>query len=1099
MTTLIEIPLDGGIQEGVDSKLLPDGVLRVVENCFLRRDGQLEVRPGDTALGMTTFNNQTLVAFDCLNFDERLLAAGSDQTAGFPEDYFEFVDSTQDWKGLTILTNSPRRIPWASQVRDLGTAPDGDGDVVRCTAAAHNGLVVMAYFTFGETFSRAHVFKSDTDSTVIYQPLSSAARNNPKAIVTTTGIFWIVGATTGSISGHRYDPASDETINTSATSLDAGVGLNSFDCAPVTGGGGGFVTVTSRTASVIIKHFNDAGALQITITGPAATSDSVGIQADSADNRVSIIYHNGVAAASFRLATYNLTTGALVQGPTTLFGGNTGPADAPCAITKYPLAANELALAAYTTSVTPQTQFENRDQNAHATITYTHDWLDAMLASDILNVTGDNVFQYQLPDGPSSNYLASDFDGTQLVAKDFETGFTPTTPGGQRSTISRDAVTGKYYWSNLFENNDGSASGQVTELELKSDERRQVAQLAGLLYTAGGMPTVFDGRMNVEQGFTERPRFTTAPVASNGAGSLASLGTYSYQVTWLWTDAQRNIHRSPPSAISEITLGASDDTVTVEVSSPHSLRCNDTAKAVYGSCVRVELWRTACTVTSVAASLTTAPVTPPSTPLNGLTFAVAVDGGGFQAFIFGAGDNTATNIAGSINANTTGLTATVDGAQVIITSDTTGTTSSLRFGGTVAALSALGIVLGQTVTGSRTVTRGQNFHRTATAVVGTATAFGARISITDLTSDDDLRENEVIYTQSQTPIAHHAPQPHDYVWNTGDSLLVAGQPRRSEWTRSKRLFFAEPIEFADPGRLAFNGRGNGDLTAAVAIDQSNLLFTRSDLQTVQGTGPDHSGVGEFFSPDDVPVDGGVADWRSLIITTDGLFLALDATPSPKLYLTRGGEATWISFPVQDLLDAFPVIVGAAHIRAQQHVAFACNNVAGNAATILRYDLRRKVWYSHTVGTALRGVSNYQGRLAYVTSAGVVVLADAAPGSGTFVPYRIRTGSFTGFASLGYGSIHKVGFLGEIRGNCSLEALIAYDEVTFTTLDAFSLTGSAGTVVKKLWTPPRDRVDAFVLEFRVTGTSDSAGVRLNKLLLEVEKAPGVTRRGPADLK
>lgn len=1110
MTTLIEIPLNTGINEGVEAKLLPDGVLRIVENCFLRRDGQLEVRPGDTALDDDTFAGRDLVAFDAINFNERLFVAGADNAQGYPADLFEYVAASETWKGVDPDPNNVHldRLPFATAVRDLGMAPDGDGAVLRCTAAAHDGVVVMAYKSGDDDAHRVHAFKALSDSTLIYQGIAqvnNGSGSHSKVIVTTSGAFWILCVQDGDeLTGYAYDPSADETIDTTGAVLDdAGQAVTFFDAAPVTGTGGGFVTAVgsgSGSPTIRLRRFSDAGTQLLSIDATAAAVGAIAVQCDADDNRLSVLYYVGGGTEHYYLETYDATTGVLVDGPTEAFaGGDPGTLDPQCSLVKHSTIANAVVAAGtIEDSGVAVTEIWTYDADDHGTTPEDERlWNDALHQAAIAHHGGEPLLAWTHPTGNAGNYLVSPRRQMPLVAKDFE--LSERVGSGCLGTLTRDAVTGKWYWANLFLNNDLTASAQVTELELLSTARRQQVSLGGLLYIAGGCPLVFDGRMPVEQGFQERPRVTTALASSNGAGALASGGTYSYVFTWAWTDCQRNVHRSPPSAISEVTLGASDDTVTGRVSTPHSLRCNDQARLVYGSRVRLEVWRTPCTVVEEAATVLTIPCDPPVTSLDGLTFAIAVDRGAFQAFTFGASDDDPTSIAATINGNTTGLTATVEGGCVRITSDTVGDDSVLQFGGTPAALDALGInIFPAEYTGSRTVTRGANFHRATSVVINTE--FGAPRSFTDTTSDDELRTREVLYTQSQTPIPHHAPPPHEYVWPAGDALLIAGLPRRSEAARSKRLFFAEPIAFADSGRLAFNFRGNGDLTAAVALDQANLLFTRSALQRVSGEGPDHSGTGEFFAPDDVPVDGGVADWRSLILTSDGLFFALDDAPSPKIYLAQQGAAQWVSFPVQDLLDAYPVVVGAAHVRQQQHVVFACNTANGSGGLLLRYDLRRKVWYTHTVSGALRSVSSYRGRLVYVLSTGAVMLADASVGAGTFVSYRIRTGSFAGFSSLGYGSVCRVGLLGTLRGACSIEGRISYDDaLSFSTMDSYALTGTAGTPVVKLWTPKQDRTDRFVLEFLVTGTSDSAGVWLHKLLLEVERAPGPTRRGPADLK
>jgi hypothetical protein len=1099
---LVEIALDGGAYEGADKKLVPDGVLRVAENVILRRDGQLEVRPADVAVSMTTYNDRSLEAFDLVNHDERLVALGDDNSEGCPTDIYTLVEKAQAWRPSGGGGSGVLRLPYASKLRDMGSSPDQDGSVGEAVAAVRDGVCVLPVRAVGGNSIFAHVFLTDRGRTLIYQRLSTDAADAtlaPVAIVTTTGVFWIIGFNSAStrVGGYPYAPATDESIDTSGVNLDGpGTAGSCFAAAPIAGGSGGFVLAVARGAAITISIVDDAGTLQDTITGPAEAAAHMAIAADATANRVALMYLE-TSGFTYKLQTFNLTTGASVIGPTTLFGARTSSTFVCSLLFKD---GDTTLLQCLGTSDAPQVEFAEVGTDTHS-LSRQAVMADAvMTSSPALSFGDDVIFAWTHPDSASNHLCAIramdtpsfSADFVQLACKDFELA------SASRGSLTRDAATGQFYWGNLYQNNDAQLSAQVTEFALGSPDRRQMAVLGPHLYISGGCPSRSDGTTLIEQGFQERPRFTDALSSSDSTGQLTAGGLYTYALTWEWLDGERCLDRSPPSIFRSIQLDASHDTVDVPASMPHSNRCNNAVRGATGASVRAVLWRNTCTVTQTAGSLLTLPVDPPSEALDGLVFGVSVDGGSFQAFAFGSGDDDPAAIATTINSNTTGLTAVAEGSAVRITSDTQGSSSSLRFGGALLALQALGITLGQTVTGSRTVQPGPNMHRAAVANISVGDAYGAPITITDTLSDTVLRTKEVLYTQSQTPLPHHAPPPYEYVWPAGDALLIGGLPRRSEWARSKRLFSAEPVEFAEPGRLNFSGRANGDIVAVAVLDQANLLFTRSELQAIQGEGPDHSGLGEFFAPLDLPIDGGSSDFRPLLRIADGLFFQLD---DAKLYLMqRGGASEWVGFAVQDTLEAFPVIVGAAHVRAQQHVCFACNTEAGDAGVILRYDLRRKIWFTHTVSGPLRSISSYQGRLAYVLATGAVMLADNAPGTGAFVDYRIQLGSFGGFQSLGYGELHKVGVLGEIRGACSVEARISYDDAqTFQTLDAFSVSGPAGTPLSKLWTPSRDRTDRFVLDLRVTGSSDSAGVRLSKIVFAVDKAPGLTRRGAGDLK
>src|SRR5688572_33342890 len=96
---VFEIPLNAGQNEGIDRALLPDGVLRLLQNARLTRDGRIEVRPNFTALGTTVWRNlgPNLVPRDLATFEDRLLAFGGvdDLPATYSTQIYSYLDETR--------------------------------------------------------------------------------------------------------------------------------------------------------------------------------------------------------------------------------------------------------------------------------------------------------------------------------------------------------------------------------------------------------------------------------------------------------------------------------------------------------------------------------------------------------------------------------------------------------------------------------------------------------------------------------------------------------------------------------------------------------------------------------------------------------------------------------------------------------------------------------------------------------------------------------------------------------------------------------------------------------------------------------------------
>lgn len=81
------------------------------------------------------------------------------------------------------------------------------------------------------------------------------------------------------------------------------------------------------------------------------------------------------------------------------------------------------------------------------------------------------------------------------------------------------------------------------------------AEIGNNLHLAGGFLWMYDGSAPVEHGFHLWPEDMKATPSTTGGSMTAQ--DYFYQVTYEWTDAQGNIHRSAPSVPLAVTVGGS--------------------------------------------------------------------------------------------------------------------------------------------------------------------------------------------------------------------------------------------------------------------------------------------------------------------------------------------------------------------------------------------------------------------------------------------------------------------------------------------------------------------------------------------------------------
>jgi hypothetical protein len=119
-------------------------------------------------------------------------------------------------------------------------------------------------------------------------------------------------------------------------------------------------------------------------------------------------------------------------------------------------------------------------------------------------------------------------------------------------------------------NEDGTITTKSTVMLARYDEDdnkrlNHVEAQNGTIFS-GAFPKFWDGTHLMSLGMCHSPTIISA-TSSAGTGSLNNNGVYQYKVTFEYRDAAGQLHRSAPSLPTSITLGASDDTVQLQVRS----------------------------------------------------------------------------------------------------------------------------------------------------------------------------------------------------------------------------------------------------------------------------------------------------------------------------------------------------------------------------------------------------------------------------------------------------------------------------------------------------------------------------------------------------
>lgn len=610
---LIRIPLKYGRQDQISQRHAPFGVLAECQNLRVRKDGRLGVRNGYSALG-TGSTQGTLVAYDLLEYQGRLCALGSDQGDGFPTDIHELVSQATTWRGsdptaditLSPFTN-PREVGGISQI--------GDG-VEYVQSAAGNGLVAMVWRPSASGSAFVLICRQDNGQ-IIYTEKVDASANSSAQVAFAGGTFYVqLAKTNGDVTIKQFTPGTSTVFTAFATHVSGGVTAAASDLVAVT------TPTTARVLSVFakstgfsIKVFDSAGSQ----VGATASGATVFIQVmgecDQGQGTINLFSVSGTVTSEIR--TFTLSTGALALGPTAVSSGASGSMMRLPAIgafaqaivtavntgTNVVLVYNNQATHAVITNASIGRMFcRSRLVNAQSGTLHRSVAFSGVVAPAIPTVTdpvsgsttATNCLVYH---SLGASVITATRDLGQAVdpAVPAAVGTNPIPSAGLNVNLTKDATTGRLCWGALRANQlalGGTLVAQpvLTLVDLQSRARRQCVQYGGLMYLTGAVVQAYDGTFITEVGFNEIPGiYQTNQFALSGA--LIAGATYTYVQHWEYTRADGSLEQSAPSAPVTITTGAGINTVTVQVSTPHSVRCAK-GDALYGGSVVSVLSRT---------------------------------------------------------------------------------------------------------------------------------------------------------------------------------------------------------------------------------------------------------------------------------------------------------------------------------------------------------------------------------------------------------------------------------------------------------------------------------------------------------------------------
>lgn len=603
---VLSVPLTLGRADRVDQKIAPLGVLATAQNLRVRKDGRLGSRTGYQPVSMS-HRGEDMVAYDLHEYQGRLIALGNTSNDGYPTDLYEHMGVPADhpWRGTDESGNDRVTLCPFTNPRQVGGIPQPAGGVSRVDCAAGGGYVCTAYKPADASLCFVQIVRESDDQVIFCRETTSPAYNDIRVCFAEGTFFFLGTLATNALVLSSFTPGTDFVIDTLAT-VEAAVGsplISAFEISAISNPDTAPIIVAydrTSTNDLLIKRYTEAGVQEgSTISeNDAFAADRLDIEADADDDTINLVVNH--TTNTNELYTYNFA-GSTLDGPTTCTVGTNPhicrlPAQAATGWVEH------VAVAINNATGGVAVQYINQDTHA---VTLTQVVGEAAITTRLLAASSEGqpnavVFggwvENNIPHGSSS--FDDDSSATNalfyvstsvahMTTRDLGES-TRRTPSA-RLGLSRDASTGRIAWSSVYNLFGTSHNFSVTTYDLLSTKRRQSCEAGGLLYFAGGTPQVYDGRLLTEVGFNEVPGIRS--ITPGTIGSLFDSSTYTYAYVWEYSLPDGTYYHSPPSPPVDVTMGAGEDSNSLVLTTPHSMRVA-LGDAAYGSDVVGVLYRT---------------------------------------------------------------------------------------------------------------------------------------------------------------------------------------------------------------------------------------------------------------------------------------------------------------------------------------------------------------------------------------------------------------------------------------------------------------------------------------------------------------------------
>lgn len=502
----------------------------------------------------------------------------------------------------------------------------------------------------------------------------------------------------------------------------------------------------------------------------------------------------------------------------------------------------------------------------------------------------------------------------------------------------------------------------------------QTAEIGGSLHLGGGFLWMYDGVKPVEHGFHLWPEDIFVQGVSTTGNMTAQ--QYFYAVTYEWTDAAGNVHRSAPSVPYSFTITAAPGSFTADRTSGSPILVN---------------------VSSLTGLQVGQPISGTGIPAN--TYILSIDS---------ATQITMSNNASSGTATSTTITPTTLKSLTI-------NVPTLRITYKVSP-NPIRIVI------YRWSAAQENYYQitSVTSPLLNSTSVNS-VSYTDSAADSAILGNQLLYTTGGVIENIAAPGATDVSLYKSRLFLIDAEDENLLWY-SKQVIQSTPVEMSDLFTLytapTTGVQGSTGKTQCIfAMDDKNIFFKANAMYYNTGDGPDNTGGNnDFTTPTYIQSTVGSDNPSSIILIPQGLMFQ----SSKGIWLLgRDLSTSYIGAPVQAYNDA--TVLSAISVPGTNQVRFNLDN-----GVVLMYDYYYDQWGTFNNISAISSVV-YGGLHTYLNDDQQVFQQSEGYLDGSHPVCRKFTTAWFSMAGLqGFERAYYFYLLGNYISPHKLQIEIAYD-------------------------------------------------------------------------